>query len=219
MLQLNVTLQALCCNCSSMFKGQQEEQKELTERSESLPVECDAATGNQQSCLKDLYPLLAEMNSTLKSLKASMDQEHFRRKEKHNIAFTAALGNREDVGPFNTDVPLVYKKVFLNAGSCYNAGTGIFTAPVKGVYFFSFSGHNKTSRAMALRLVKNGESLTVVYNHALTNAGGRFESLSNSITLMLEKGDQISMHLWANTWVFDNHDSLTLFTGHLVFPL
>uniref|UniRef100_A0A671KLE8 Cerebellin 7 n=1 Tax=Sinocyclocheilus anshuiensis TaxID=1608454 RepID=A0A671KLE8_9TELE len=132
--------------------------------------------------------------------------------QEHNIAFSATLGNRGDVGPFNTNVPLVYQKVFLNAGSCYNTGTGIFTAPVKGVYFFSLSGHNKTSKPMALRLFKNGEPMTIIYNHPLTDAGIRYESLSNSITLMLEKGDQVFVHLLANTWVFDNNDNLTLFT-------
>uniref|UniRef100_A0A673ICM9 Cerebellin 7 n=1 Tax=Sinocyclocheilus rhinocerous TaxID=307959 RepID=A0A673ICM9_9TELE len=139
--------------------------------------------------------------------------------KEHNIAFSATLGNRGDVGPFNTNFPLVYQKVFLNAGSCYNTGTGIFTAPVKGVYFFSLSGHNKTSKPMALRLFKNGEPMTGVYNHPLTDAGIRYESLSTSITLMLEKGDQVFVHLLANAWVFDNNDNLTLFTGHLVFPL
>ncbi|XP_073704543.1 complement C1q tumor necrosis factor-related protein 6-like [Garra rufa] len=198
------------CNCSSMSEAQKEK--------ESLPVECGAA-GNQQSCLvTGLYPLLAEMSSILQSLKTSMDQEQLRRKD-HNIAFAAALGNRGDVGPFSTNVPLVYQRVFLNAGSCYNTGTGIFTAPVKGVYFFSLSGHNKSSKPMGLTLLKNGELMTVVYNHPLTDAGVRYETLSNSITLMLEKGDQVSVHLRANTWVFDNNDILTLFTGHLVFPL
>ncbi|XP_016405446.1 complement C1q tumor necrosis factor-related protein 6-like [Sinocyclocheilus rhinocerous] len=207
------------CNCSSMSEAQEEEKKALTGRSESLPVEFGAA-GNQQSCLiTGLYPLLAELSSSLQSLKASMDQEQFRRKEEHNIAFSATLGNRGDVGPFNTNFPLVYQKVFLNAGSCYNTGTGIFTAPVKGVYFFSLSGHNKTSKPMALRLFKNGEPMTGVYNHPLTDAGIRYESLSTSITLMLEKGDQVFVHLLANAWVFDNNDNLTLFTGHLVFPL
>uniref|UniRef100_A0A8C1AL13 Cerebellin 7 n=1 Tax=Cyprinus carpio carpio TaxID=630221 RepID=A0A8C1AL13_CYPCA len=215
------------CNCSSMSEAQKEGEPP-TGRSESLPVECVAA-GNQQSCLiTGLYPLLAELSSSLQSLKASMDQEQFRRKGtvragshrmEHNIAFAATLGNKGDVGPFSTNFPLVYKKVFLNAGSCYNTGTGIFTAPVKGVYFFSLSGHNKTSKPMALRLFKNGEPMIIVYNHPLTDAGIRYESLSNSITLMLEKGDQVYVHLLANTWVFDNTDNLTLFTGHLVFPL
>ncbi|KAL1280743.1 hypothetical protein QQF64_015343 [Cirrhinus molitorella] len=192
---------------------------EAQKKQKSLPVECGSA-GNQQSCLiTGLYPLLAEMSSTLQSLKASMDQEQFRRKEEHNIAFSAALGNRGDVGPFNTDVTLVYQRVFLNAGSCYNTATGIFTASVKGVYFFSLSGHNKSTRIMALRLDKNGVSMTGVFNAPLTDAGIRYESLSNSITVMLEKGDQVSVRLQANTWVFDNDDILTLFTGHLVFPL
>ncbi|XP_050948139.1 complement C1q tumor necrosis factor-related protein 6-like [Labeo rohita] len=199
------------CNCSSMSETQKEEKK--------TPVEFDAA-GNKQSCLiTGLYPLLAEISSTLQSLKASMDQEQFGRKEEHNIAFSAALGNRGDFGPFNTNVQLVYERVFLNAGSCYNTGTGIFTAPFKGVYFFSLSGHTKTTRPMALRLIKNGEPMTVVYNHPLTDAGVRYESLSNSITVMLEKGDQVSVLLLANTWVFDNNDILTLFTGHVVFPM
>ncbi|XP_059357464.1 complement C1q tumor necrosis factor-related protein 6-like isoform X3 [Carassius carassius] len=205
------------CNCSSMSEPQ-EEREEQTGRSR-LPVESGAA-GNQQSCLiTGLYPLLAELSSTLQSFKASLEQEQFRRKEEYNIAFAATLGNRGDVGPFNTDVLLVYQKVFLNAGSRYNTGTGIFTAPVKGVYFFSLSGHNKTSKPMGLRLFKNGEPLIILYNHPLTDAGIRYETLSNSITLMLEKGDQVFVHLLANTWVFDNTDNVSLFTGHLVFPL
>ncbi len=61
--------------------------------------------------------------------------------------------------------------------------------------------------------------MTVLYNHPLTEAGIRYETLSNSITFMLEKGDQVFVHLLANTWVFDNKDNVTLFTGHLVFPL
>ncbi|KAL1280742.1 hypothetical protein QQF64_015342 [Cirrhinus molitorella] len=145
----------LSCNCSMS-----EAQKEKS----SLPVECGSA-GNQQSCLiTGLYPLLAEMSSILQSLKTSMDQEQFRRKE-HNIAFSATLGNRGDVGPFNTDVTLVYQRVFLNAGSCYNTSTGIFTAPVNGVYFFTFSGHNRSSKPMGLRLLKNGRQMITVFNH------------------------------------------------------
>ncbi|ROL45301.1 Complement C1q tumor necrosis factor-related protein 6 [Anabarilius grahami] len=140
-----------------------------TERTESLPRKSCAAE-NQQSCLTGICPLLAELTSTLQ---ANMDQESLRRKDEYNIAFAATLGNVQDVGPFNTDVTLVYNKVFVNAGLHYNPGTGIFTAPVNGVYFFSFSGHNKTSKPMALRIAKNGKSMSVIYNHALIDAGFR----------------------------------------------
>ncbi|KAF4117585.1 hypothetical protein G5714_002138 [Onychostoma macrolepis] len=180
------------CNCSSMSEAQEEEKTALTGRSKSSPVECGAC-GNQQSCLiTGLCPLLAELSTTLQSLKASMDEGQFRRKEEHNVAFAAALGNRGDVGPFNTDVTLVYQKVFLNAGSCYNADTGIFTAPVKGVYFFSFSGHNRSSKAMGLRLFKNGQQMITVFNHPL---GDRYDTGSNSISLTLEEGDHVYMRL------------------------
>ncbi|RXN03423.1 complement C1q tumor necrosis factor-related 6-like protein [Labeo rohita] len=214
------------CNCSSMSETQKEEKK--------TPVEFDAA-GNKQSCLiTGLYPLLAEISSTLQSLKASMDQEQFGRKEEHHIAFAAALGNRGDFGPFNTNVQLVYERVFLNAGSCYNTGTeykvafaaslgpggnvgpfttditlvykevfvnegraynsatGIFTAPVNGVYYFAFSGHNYSSKPMGLSLYKNGKLMITVYNHP---QGARYETASNSISLTLEKGDQVYMRL------------------------
>ncbi|XP_043112225.1 complement C1q tumor necrosis factor-related protein 6-like [Puntigrus tetrazona] len=206
------------CNCSKT-DAQKEENTALTDRSESSPVQC-SVDGNQQFCLiTGLYPLLANLSSTLQSLKASMDQEQLRKKEEHKIAFAVGLGNRGDFGPFNTDVALVYEKVFVNAGSCYNTGTGIFTAPVKGVYFFSISGHNQTTRPMGLRLFKNGEQMTILYNYALTDAGVRYETLSNSATLKLEIGDQVFVRLLANTWVFDNSDNLTLFTGHLIFAI
>ncbi len=66
-------------NCSSMCEAQKEK-KALTDRSKSSPVECDPA-GNHQPCLiTGLYPLLANLSSTLQSLKASMDKEQSTRK-------------------------------------------------------------------------------------------------------------------------------------------
>lgn len=46
--------------------------------------------------------------------------------DEYNIAFAAALGNVQDVGPFNTEVTLVYNKVYVNAGLHYNPGTGMW---------------------------------------------------------------------------------------------
>lgn len=94
--------------------------------------------------------------------------------------------------------------------------TGIFIAPVNGVYFFTFSGHNRSSKPMGLRLFKNGQQMITVYNHPL---GDRFDTGSNSISLNLEKGDQVYMRLRENTWVFDNVNDHTSFSGHLLFSL
>ncbi|XP_062410224.1 complement C1q-like protein 2 [Sardina pilchardus] len=152
---------------------------------------------------------LAESVSTLRSQLAEQ-------KRKEQVAFGAILGSNGNHGPYNTQVTLVYKDVFVNAGNAYNPTTGIFTAPMRGVYSFSFSGHNQSTRPMGLALFKNGQQMVTVYNHA---AGNRYETATNGMTLQLELGDHVYMRLWTNTWIHDNSANLSTFSGHLLFPL
>uniref|UniRef100_A0A087XLV4 Cerebellin 7 n=1 Tax=Poecilia formosa TaxID=48698 RepID=A0A087XLV4_POEFO len=133
----------------------------------------------------------------------------------NKVAFGASISAGGNLGPFNTEITLVYKRVYMNTGS-FNPATGIFTAPVRGVYYFSFSGHNISSKSMGLRLMRNGEQMVTVYNHA---AGNRHETATNGMTLQLEVGDQVYMRLRENTWIFDNSNDHSTFIGHLLFSL
>ncbi len=96
--------------------------------------------------------------------------------------------------------------------------TGIFTAPVKGVYFFAVSGLSHSSKIMELRLFRNAQQIVSIYNGPL-GLGDRYESTSYSVCLTLEEGDHVYVRLLQNTWVFDNENDHNAFVGHLLFPL
>uniref|UniRef100_A0A3B3UFI3 Cerebellin-4-like n=1 Tax=Poecilia latipinna TaxID=48699 RepID=A0A3B3UFI3_9TELE len=164
-----------------------------------------------------LVGLQLELEAKLRDTQKEMEvlKSQVQGKSSNKVAFGASISVGDNVGPFNTHTTLVYKKVYVNTGS-FNVGTGIFTAPVTGVYYFSFSGHNHSSKPMGLQLMKNGQQMVTVYNHV---AGNRHETATNGMTLQLEVGDQVYMRLMQNTWIIDNSNDHSTFIGHLLFPL
>ncbi|XP_048018815.1 complement C1q-like protein 2 [Megalobrama amblycephala] len=209
----------LLFSCACMSEVQQEEKEVQTEGTERLNEEESAVltSAEFQHFLPGIYAELAELRSTMRSLKYRLEvtEEQLRKKE-YKVAFAATLGPIGNFGPFNTEITLAYQDVFVNEGRAYNPTTGIFTAPVKGVYFFTISGHNRSSRGMGLRLFKNGQQMITVYNHPLSD---RYDTGSNSISLTLERGDHVYVRLRENTWVFDNVNDHTSFVGHLLYSL
>uniref|UniRef100_A0A7N6C427 C1q domain-containing protein n=1 Tax=Anabas testudineus TaxID=64144 RepID=A0A7N6C427_ANATE len=134
------------------------------------------------------------------------------------LAFSASL---LDSGEGNTDnqvfAPLIYKNVFTNIGNHYNPNTGYFTAPIRGVYFFRFTGHAAhTDFGMMMRLVKN-EHLIVFSGDRATTLTDPEDSASNAVVLELEVGDVVSVQLIGNVW--DDQYHRTTFSGFLLFPL
>lgn len=163
---------------------------------------------------------LENENEALKTLlqESQIKIENFQKdNEVNKIAFSAGLmaSGQGQTGPIGSEKTLVYKKVFSNVGNAYDSNTGIFTAPVKGVYYFRFYGHCHGGTTMAISLQKNGVTQCSVHAWKPTSNGNG----SNGVVLTLEPGDQMYTKLWRNTWVYDDIASYTSFSGFLIFPL
>ncbi|KAF4089553.1 hypothetical protein AMELA_G00067360 [Ameiurus melas] len=151
---------------------------------------------------------------TLQDKDESLQNENEARK----VAFSASLlaSGQGHEGPHGSVLsPLIYKKVVTNIGNGYDSDTGIFTAPVKGVYYIRFYAHCHPEIRMAVSLYKNGNVQCSVYSEKPVTNG----NANNGIVLNLEKGDQLYTKLWDNSWVYDDPAGYTSFGGFLLFPL
>ncbi|XP_018542320.1 complement C1q tumor necrosis factor-related protein 3 [Lates calcarifer] len=165
----------------------------------------------EQTTEADLRVLLLDLKTRVEKLERERED-----RAKYQVAFSASLITTTEWthhGPFNTDTKLVFRKVTTNIGEAYDPNTGIFTAPIRGLYYIRFTGCVGSPGSMNAALMKNGENMFAVFD-----TRGTHGSASNSMTLVLEAGDQLSITLWAEKSIFDQ-SRLSTFSGFLVFPM
>ncbi|KAG5266872.1 hypothetical protein AALO_G00237200 [Alosa alosa] len=152
-------------------------------------------------------------------LTGSQVKELWREREDRRVSFSASLvaSGVETFGPISRPTTLIYRHVFTNTGNAYNPNTGVFTAPVRGVYHFVVfvHGFGHASTPTGLSLHKNEEHVVVAYSH---QSNYRVDT-SNGASLLLEVGDVVYVKLWADAWVVDSYNHHTTFSGHLLFPM
>ncbi|XP_021426910.1 uncharacterized protein LOC110495796 isoform X1 [Oncorhynchus mykiss] len=138
--------------------------------------------------------------------------------DRPKVAFSAGLTNDGHVGPFNSITTLVYRRVITNIGKAYNPNTGVFTAPVRGLYYIRFTAMGlKGPQSIGAYIYHNDKS--VMFNHQ-NNDNGRNRFLSNALTLELEAGDVVYMRLPVNQELYDEKSSnYSTFSGFLLFPM
>ncbi|XP_076741756.1 complement C1q tumor necrosis factor-related protein 3-like [Maylandia zebra] len=197
----------------------------------------ETETAVQQPCPQDIHAVLRELTASLAvqneriTVLQRENQEQAAKLESQKIqtdkltqqlqvkqvAFSASLldqGNRE-TGPFNTQITLVFKRVVTNIGNAYNPHTGIFTAPVRGVYHFDWSLYGDGNLAAGGVLFRNGEHIFIAYEHQ--TSGG--VSTSNGASLLLDVGDQVSVRLYTGARLNDSQNHHNTFSGHLIFTM
>ncbi|XP_061144121.1 uncharacterized protein LOC133160459 [Syngnathus typhle] len=137
--------------------------------------------------------------------------------ESPKIAFAASLGGNGGQKTTTGNRDLIYRDVLTNVGGAYNAETGVFTAPVRGVYYVRFTANGPADFTMSAVLYKNDAQIQLIVHEQPSGEGS--DTASNGAALLLEKGDRLKMVLWHNTQIWDNSNHHSTFSGFLVFPL
>ncbi|XP_049319321.1 uncharacterized protein LOC125780956 isoform X21 [Astyanax mexicanus] len=204
-------------NLESRLRASESQVEELKKKSEeklndlktSLNNEVEILKKENQESLKDLKNSLKITENNVEILK--------KENQERKVVFSASLSGGESAnhGPYSTDVTLVYKHVFINIGNAYNPVTGIFTAPVRGVYEFKIYAFGLGGRTMSVVLQKNGHHVTGAYVHQQPNV----VNSSNGVSLLLEVGDVVCVKVRANDWVHDSTFHHTTFSGQMLFSV
>ncbi|XP_076142427.1 cerebellin-1-like [Alosa pseudoharengus] len=131
------------------------------------------------------------------------------------VAFSAsfAVSVNKHIGPFNTATTLIFNHVFINIGSAYDPNTGIFTAPVRGVYQFRYHIFAGGTNGAGANLLRNGQHVVAAYNHVASHD----INTSQGVSLQLEKGDTVCLRLGQGAWVSAYTGHYTTFSGQLLF--
>ncbi|KAL4009693.1 hypothetical protein ACER0C_003545 [Sarotherodon galilaeus] len=176
----------------------------------------DQQISNQQPSPQDIHAVLRELTASVAEQKVRMTFLENENQVKQ-VAFSASLLDRGHgvIGPFNTQITLIFKRVVTNIGNAYNKHTGIFTAPVRGAYHFDWSVYAYGNTAAGGVLFRNGEHIFLAYVHPTSRA----LSASNGASLLLEAGDKVSVRLLANSRTHDNQNHHNTFSGHLIFTM
>ncbi|RXN29678.1 complement C1q 4 [Labeo rohita] len=170
-MKVSVALLLLCY--LSITYGQENNQpniwtevRDVRDMVVELKVKLDMVMKENANMAQQIQELKKENAGITEQLKISENQlEAIKREnaEQPKVAFSADLGKRGDLGPQSTEITLTFNNIFTNTGNNYNPATGLFTAPVKGVYYFRFTACGVQIRqSLGASLHKNGQKIVSI---------------------------------------------------------
>jgi hypothetical protein len=111
-----------------------------------------------------------------------------------NPAFSAF----RSAGAVTAPATIIFDTAPLNRWNAYSTSTGLFTAPVAGLYFFSFWGMTATAAAIWIQFYKNGSLVNTggnMYNgYPNGTPAGTYGPVSGTILIPMVVGDTVNMY-------------------------
>uniref|UniRef100_A0A3B5LZE5 C1q domain-containing protein n=1 Tax=Xiphophorus couchianus TaxID=32473 RepID=A0A3B5LZE5_9TELE len=208
----------LLCN---LYRAQEHGSSRATSAKEASETDMSKSEENKKKLepqldiweeLRNLRDLVLEQAVDLRLLSAKLAES-----DMSKVAFsTSLLLTSEGFTYYPEFTTLVYKNVFTNIGNHYSPVTGYFTAPVRGVYYFRFTGQLAfNDDTIRLRLVKNEDP--IVLSGDRVSEFDREDNVSNGAVLHLEINDVVAIQLGGYVW--DDNYHRTTFSGFLLFAL
>ncbi|XP_039972744.1 complement C1q-like protein 2 [Xiphias gladius] len=179
------------------------------------PTEFDVEA--ELKSLQDSVTELRTENLGVKERLEATEKELQAMRNAPKVAFAVSLGGNGLQKTTSGSKTLVYKDILTNIGQAYNSETGVFTAPVRGVYYIRFTANAPTNFPMSAVLYKNNAAIQLIAHEQPSGEGS--DTASNGAALLLEQGDTLSMQLWHNTQIWDNSNHHSTFSGFLLFPM
>lgn len=84
----------------------------------------------------------------------------------------------------------VFETVVTNIGNGYKERLGVFVAPVSGMYVFTTTLVSFYHVSAHASFIKNGQAVTVMF---VSGGEAGYDTTSQTIVLMLQQGDEISV--------------------------
>ncbi|KAK3609815.1 hypothetical protein CHS0354_029854 [Potamilus streckersoni] len=188
-----------------------------------------AVTTNQQELADSLLSFIADEKKLTRSLGLEMDVlememnklKAFRQNVTcgcdplpNPVVFSTTMQNNTQLIGIGQE--LIFDTVGTNVGNGYDVRHGTFTAPVDGVYEFSFSVHVEGATVVGLDLKKNG--VVIARSRSSQDSYGYYNMATNMVVVELKAGDDV----WIEHTTADSNTifgrSLTSFSGQLILP-